>query len=229
MENTSFDAVAPMLDEMHEGGLADRNCRTGQSDDNTSDDRPDRADGERNARSGGAIYVHAPKRGRVMGGASEVTVPHQKRLRTAESATTSAASSVAAPGAEPLQHQSQTDHLRGECVSSGTTACDAKHKKKIRTSGRRKAPAVEAQPRENGSSAILPTTKRPSPLETHVIEPTGSGQVVAHNDANSDVNTDHPVTRSSRVSKPPTWFGDNIYIMYKNPNPKDSVSAASGE
>ncbi|KAG3080451.1 hypothetical protein PI125_g20437 [Phytophthora idaei] len=128
-------------------------------------------------------------------------------------------------------------------------------KKKIR-SGRRKAPGVEVQSHEHFdenstrvASDELPTPELPSPPKSREITSTdsetprsrdnlpkkgvtaskkgGLWEFVASEGANTEVC---PVTRSGRVSKPPSWISDYVCIAYSNTNPdEDAVCPGSVE
>lgn len=67
---------------------------------------------------------------------------------------------------------------------------------------------------------------QPSDASSSESLPTSSSRALREYVAPEGARTeDYPVTRSGRASKPPSWFGDYIYIGYSSTNP-DSVSSS---
>jgi len=110
-------------------------------------------------------------------------------------------------------------------------------RKRKRSSGRRKAPTAEekeaqAECEDTGSSQP-PATKRPD-VETEVPSSATSPErqrtstctaLREYTGPKGSRSKDAPVTRSGRVSKPPTWFGDYVYIAYENTNPDEEIGS----
>ncbi|GMF46584.1 unnamed protein product [Phytophthora fragariaefolia] len=255
LDSSVEDSIEPMLDEMHEdstdGDCSDgADCWTGGASDakDGSDYRTSEADDTpHNDRSGGAIE-------RVVrsGGASvckkrkprtDTAAPPQKRVRFAVSKG-NRSSKVAERGQSGSDRSSkvaerddervdghEADHLRGEYVSGNSR----KKKKRKRSSGRCNAPAANEMETLPGRLAVdTKSSPERANSKSRVAGDTASEERLTtptcralreYTGPRGTRPNDRPVTRSGRVSKPPTWFGDYVYIAYENTNPDDDVSS----
>lgn len=183
-------------------------------------------------------------------GRSCVDVPHNEsrrnKQRTCKQMNQSASSTTVACGARDREHL-QVDHLRGGSNEHGTMPTH-RSKKKMH-SGRRKAPTVEVQHQEYVDEKSNTMLNDELPTREWAYTPTSRGmtttdsemsrsrensskegvttskkrglrEFVALEGANTEVC---PVTRSGRVSKPPSWISDYVYIAYSNTNPDDDA------
>ncbi|GMF31512.1 unnamed protein product [Phytophthora fragariaefolia] len=107
------------------------------------------------------------------------------------------------------------------------------------------APTAEATLQQEKSRQELPIRKRTPSLETCETETVGS-ETPVHRDGPSteSIQTsscrglreyaasggahskDCSLTRSGRVSKPPSWIGDYIYVAYANTNSDEFMSCS---
>jgi hypothetical protein len=94
-----------------------------------------------------------------------------------------------------------TQEAQAECEDTGSSQPPAT-----------KRPDVET---EVSSSATSPERQRTSTC-TALREYTGP---------KGSRSKDAPVARSGRVSKPPTWFGDYVYVAYENTNPDEEIGS----
>lgn len=223
------------------------NARAGGADGQDDSARTGGAEAHSGSEEATQDGMKGEKRGRPSD-ISEDAQPHQKKRRKQNQ---SAPSTVVARGAEDHNEHLQVDYLRGKLNTNGDMP--ARGAKKKRRSGRRKAPAVEVQLRQScddkRSSDELPARERPSIPTVRGIMTTDSEMPSARDASSKEGLTAStkrglreyvasegactevcPVTRSGRVSKPPSWFGDYIHVAYSNTNPEeDAVCSGSVE
>jgi hypothetical protein len=233
LDNATIENIPAKLNEIHDDDSQPVDSETVNASDNPQN-LPGGADSDgnitmREARAGGA--GGEASRDVRSGGAGEATSPTdqsgQKEKRSRE-----ASESLA--GRLRGGHESESD-----CESRRAT------KKRRRGRRRRKAPTATAELREGVSCGDSPTVEQPSSSEHRAIATASLKTPLLSDDSSMEcVQTSScrslreyvapegartkgcPVTRSGRVSKPPSWFGDYLYVSYTSTTPNDSPSSS---
>ncbi|GMF41340.1 unnamed protein product [Phytophthora fragariaefolia] len=222
MDNATVSSIPDILDEMHDESGIEHECNGSGSNQNPV--------GGANAtapqiRTGRAIASNADDASTRTGGAM-VT---QKRKRTDE---------VRGTRSEEVCG-TQSSATQGISVRAEDETKRPKRKRRKRK--RREASASKSQTQDESPSGERTPPSKPHEIKTMSSKeprpsddtstdalPSSSCRALREYVASGDASTKNcPVTRSGRTSKPPTWFGDYIYISYSNTNLDDYVSAST--